>query len=46
VVAPGTLWVDVTWSYGGQAREKFRYQLVETHNGLRIAVLTPLDLPA
>jgi hypothetical protein len=45
-VAPGTLWVDVTWSYGGQAREKFRYQLVETPDGVRIAVLTPLELPA
>lgn len=45
-VAPGSLWVDVTWSYGGQAREKFRYQLVETPDGLRIAVLTPLELPA
>jgi len=42
--APGTLWVDVTWSYGGQAREKFRYQLAETLDGHRIAVLTPLEL--
>jgi hypothetical protein len=42
--APGTLWVDVTWSYGGQARERFRYQLVATPDGHRIAVLTPLEL--
>ncbi|WP_232665584.1 hypothetical protein [Pseudonocardia sp. TRM90224] len=42
--APGSLWVDVTWSYGGAARERFCYQLVE-RDGWQIAVLTPMDLP-
>ncbi|MGI9092238.1 MAG: hypothetical protein ACR2FF_02065 [Mycobacteriales bacterium] len=40
--APGSLWVDVTWSYGGQARERFCYQLVAAADGYRIAVLTPM----
>lgn len=38
---PGTVWVDVTWSYGSR-REQFCYQLVERPPGLQIAVLTPL----
>jgi hypothetical protein len=42
--APGSLWVDVTWSYGGAARERFCYQLVEGDGGYRIAVLTPMAL--
>jgi hypothetical protein len=40
--APGTVWADVTWTYGGRAQERFCYQLVETPDGYRIAVLTPL----
>jgi hypothetical protein len=42
--APGSVWVDVTWSYGGQPRERFCYQLVEGTEGWQIAVLTPMDL--
>lgn len=40
--APGIVWADVTWSYGGRAQERFCYQLVEGPDGYRIAVLTPL----
>jgi hypothetical protein len=40
--APGSIWADVTWSYHGQARERFCYQLVEGTDGYRIAVLTPM----
>ena len=40
--APGSLWADVTWSYGGRARERFCYQLVEGTDGYQIAVLTPM----
>jgi ketosteroid isomerase-like protein len=40
--APGSTWADVTWSYGGQPRERFCYQLVNGPNGPRIAVLTPV----
>ena len=39
--APGSVWVDVTWSYGGR-RERFCYQLVEGAEGYQIAVLTPM----
>jgi ketosteroid isomerase-like protein len=42
--APGSVWVDVTWSYGGQPRERFCYQLVEGTEGWQIAVLTPMEL--
>lgn len=38
---PGTVWADVTWSYGN-AGERFCYQLVERSHGWQIAVLTPL----
>ena len=31
--APGSLWADVTWSYDGQPRERFCYQLVERTDG-------------
>ncbi|MDN5915877.1 MAG: hypothetical protein L0I76_12320 [Pseudonocardia sp.] len=41
--APGTVWADVTWSYGGRARERFCYQLVSGADGYRIAVLTPME---
>jgi hypothetical protein len=40
--APGSLWVDVTWYYGGKAQERFCYQLVERSGGHQIAVLTPM----
>ena len=42
--APGSWWVDVTWTYGGRPRERFCYQLVEGASGYRIAVLTPMAL--
>jgi len=42
--APASLWVDVTWSYGGQARERFCYQLIPATDGHQIAVLTPMAL--
>lgn len=38
---PGTVWADVTWSYGN-AREHFCYQLVERSHRWQIAVLTLL----
>ncbi len=41
--APGSLWADVTWSYGGEPRERFCYQLVEGTDGYQIAVLTPME---
>ena len=40
--APGTVWADVTWFYGGRAQERFCYQLVAGAQGYRIAVLTPM----
>lgn len=39
---PATVWVDVTWSYGDRAGERFCYQLVDGPEGLQIAVLTLL----
>lgn len=42
--APGTVWADVTWLYGGRARERFCYQLVEGKEGYQIAVLTLMAL--
>ncbi len=44
--APRSVWVDVTWSYDGTARERFCYQLVEGPDGYRIAVLTPMEVAA
>lgn len=41
--APGSIWADVTWSYGGRPRERFCYQLVERPGGYQIAVLTPME---
>lgn len=38
-----SVWVDVTWSYGGRPRERFCYQLVGADDP-QIAVLTPIDL--
>lgn len=40
--APGSVWADVSWSYGGRLRERFCYQLIEGRTGYQIAVLTPL----
>lgn len=40
--APGSVWVDVTWSYGGEPRERFCYQLIEKDGRYQIAVLTPM----
>jgi ketosteroid isomerase-like protein len=42
--APHSVWADVTWSFGGQARERFCYQLIEGAKGYQIAVLTPMAL--
>ena len=39
-----SVWTDVTWSWDGQPRERFCYQLVPGGTGLQVAVLTPLDL--
>lgn len=41
---PGTIWADVTWTYGDKPRERFCYQLVEGADGYQIAVLTPMAL--
>lgn len=40
--APSSIWVDVTWIYGGQPRERFCYQLIERGGEHQIAVLTPM----
>ena len=37
-----SIWADVTWSYDGEPRERFCYQLARGDAGLQIAVLTPL----
>ncbi len=42
--APGSLWADVEWSWHGEPRERFVYQLVEGSEGYEIAVLTPMRL--
>lgn len=42
--APHSVGADVTWSYSGQPRERFCYQLVRAPDGWRIAVLTPIEL--
>lgn len=39
-----SIWADVTWSYDGQPREHYIYQLLDGPNGWQIGVLTPLDL--
>ena len=38
--APGTVWADVTWSYAARQPERFCYQLIDSAEGYRIAVLT------
>ncbi len=40
--APGSVWADVTWSYGGRPRERFCYQLIQGPDGYQVAVLTPM----
>jgi len=51
--APGSVWVDLTWTYGGGGgggggggSERFCYQLFLTGDGYQIAVLTPLEFVA
>lgn len=40
-----SIWADVTWRYhGGAPDERNMYQLVQTDDGWKIAVLTPLTL--
>lgn len=39
-----SVWADVAWSYDGEVRERFCYQLVDDAGTWRVAVLTPLDL--
>jgi ketosteroid isomerase-like protein len=41
--APSSVWADVTWRYGGEAGERFCYQLIATPAGYQIAVLTPME---
>ena len=36
-----SIWADVTWSYNGEQRERFCYQLIGSPDGYQIAVLTP-----
>lgn len=43
--APGSVWADVVWSYRGQPRERFCYQLIDAAGDYRIAVLTPMAAP-
>lgn len=38
-----SVWVAVDWTYSGEVREHFVYQLVRDGGGWQIAVLTPLD---
>ncbi len=41
--APNNVWADVTWRYGGEAGERFCYQLIAAPAGYQIAVLTPME---
>jgi hypothetical protein len=41
--APSSVWADVTWRYGGDAGERFCYQLIATPAAYQIAVLTPME---
>lgn len=43
--APTSIWADVTWTYNGEPRERFCYQLTDTNGELQIAVLTPMTTP-
>lgn len=40
---PNSIWVDVTWSYGETAKERYCYQLVDRLDGYQIAVLTLME---
>lgn len=40
--SPSNVWANVAWSYDGQQRERFCYQLVEAEAGYQIAVLSPM----
>ena len=40
--SPGSVWADVTWHHVGAPAERLMYQLVDTEDGWKIAVLTPL----
>jgi hypothetical protein len=40
---PASIWADVTWTYDSHPGERNMYQLVQTAEGWRIGVLTPLD---
>ncbi|MCS5479457.1 hypothetical protein NYP18_07285 [Corynebacterium sp. YIM 101645] len=43
--APATLWADVAWSWQGEVRERFIYQLAQdADREWSIAVLTPLTV--
>jgi ketosteroid isomerase-like protein len=44
--APGSVWVDLTWRYGGGRGERLCYQLFRTGDGYQIAVLTPMEFSA
>jgi ketosteroid isomerase-like protein len=37
-----SVWAEVTWTYNGEPRERFCYQLIASPAGYQIAVLTPL----
>lgn len=37
-----SIWADVVWSYGGQPRERFIYQLLRNGDEWQVGVLTPL----
>jgi hypothetical protein len=39
---PGSVWADVTWSYGGRVQERFCYQLIPGPVAYQVGVLTPL----
>ena len=38
-----SIWADVTWQHNNDSAERLLYQLVDTGQGWKIAVLTPLD---
>lgn len=38
-----SLWADVTWHHDNDTTERMMYQLVESEDGWKIAVLTALD---
>lgn len=40
--SPHSIWADVVWSYDGQPRERFIYQLLKSESGWQVGVLTPL----